>query len=121
MNQWFGAWDGRRKAITLGMISNIIGALAAAGAAVTAWISTMWATDLTMWALILAGVGTVFVAKGTLILALAESYRADPLEEKHDLQQSLVSLENRLSGRHKALVERITKLEDELTYLRKRA
>lgn len=121
MAQWFGAWDGRRKAITLGLFSNVVGALAAGGAAVTAWLSTMWSADLTMWALILAGVGTVFVAKGTIILAFAESRRSSPLENEHDLERGLTSLDNRLSARQKVLVERLSKLEDEVAYLRTRA
>lgn len=116
MAQWFGAWDGRRGAITLGIFSNVVGALAAAGAAVAAWLTTAWQIDYTQWALILAGIGGVFVAKGTIILALAENRPTAPAAD--NAEQLLNSLENRLSARHKALVDRVSQLEAELQHLR---
>lgn len=120
MVQSRSSWDGRRKALTLGMISNVIGALAAAGAAIAAWFTTMGQSDLTQWALILAGIGGVFVAKGTIILAIAESRPYAPLDEVAELQQRLTALENRLSARNSGLVERFERLEDEVTNLRVR-
>lgn len=120
MTQLRGAWDGRRRAVTLGMISNVIGALAAAGAAIAAWLTTMGQTDLTQWALILAGIGGVFVAKGTVILAIAESRPYALPDGVAELQQRLTTLENRLSARNSGLVERFERLEDEVANLRVR-
>lgn len=116
MANWFGAWDGRRRAITLGIFSNVVGALAAAGAAIAAWLTTAWDIDYTQWALILAGIGGVFVAKGTIILALAESRPTSTAVDTSE--QRIASLENRLAARHKALVERVSQLEAELQHLR---
>ena len=116
MVQWFGAWDGRRRAISLGIFSNVVGALAAAGAALAAWLTTASDADFTQWALILAGIGGVFVAKGTIILALAESRPASVPNDNPELLLS--GLESRLSARHKALVERVAQLETELAQLR---
>jgi len=112
MPQKHGLWDGRRRAVTLGMISNIIGATAAAGAAITAWLSTLWQMDLTQWTLVLAGIGGVFVVKGTIILGIAESRPYVPADI--DVQQSLRAFENRFNSRQKALVERLDKLESEV-------
>ncbi|KKB80987.1 hypothetical protein VW35_02100 [Devosia soli] len=116
MVQRLGAWDGRRRAISLGIFSNAVGALAAAGAAIAAWLTTSSGADLTQWALILAGVGGVFVAKGTIILALAERR---PTQSSHDdAAHQLNTLENRMTARHKALVDRVNQLEAELAQLR---
>lgn len=105
------AWDGRRRAVTLGMISNVIGALSAAGAAIAAWLTTTGQTDLTQWALILAGIGGVFVAKGTVILAIAESRPYTQQDEVSELQRRINGLENRLSARNTGLAERLDRLE----------
>ncbi|WP_156352174.1 MULTISPECIES: hypothetical protein [unclassified Devosia] len=118
MAQRPGLWDGRRRAVTLGMISNIIGAAAAAGAAVTAWLSTHWQTDLTQWTLVLAGIGGVFVVKGTIILGIAESRPYMPRETDADMQHSLRAFEGRLNSRQKAMVERLDKLEAEVSNIR---
>jgi len=120
MAQLRGVWDGRRRAVTLGMISNVIGAVAAAGAAIAAWFTTMGQSDFTQWALILAGIGGVFVAKGTVILAIAESRPYAPQDGVAELQQRLTALENRLSARSSGLVERFERLEDEVANLRVR-
>jgi len=120
MAQKPGLWDGRRRAVTLGMISNIIGAAAAAGAAITAWLSTHWQTDLTQWTLVLAGIGGVFVVKGTIILGIAESRPYVPSQSDADVQQSLRAFEGRLNSRQKALVERLEKLESDVANMRVR-
>lgn len=116
-----GVWDGRRRAVTLGMISNVIGAVAAAGAAIAAWLSTTGQGDFTQWALILAGIGGVFVAKGTVILAIAESRPYMPQEGSAELRQSISAFEGRLSSRHKAMAERLEQLEAEVADLRVRS
>ncbi|MBN9334029.1 hypothetical protein [Devosia sp.] len=120
MIKFSGAWDGRRRAITLGMISNVVGATAAAGAAIAAWLTTVGEADHTQWALILAGIGGVFVAKGTVILAIAESRPFVPAEGIPELTQSILALDGRISARHKAAMERLDQLEAEVAYLRSR-
>ena len=112
-----GVWDVRRKAVTLGMVSNVIGASAAAGAAIAAWLSTMGQADFTQWALILAGIGGVFVAKGTVILAIAESRPYAPNDSVSDLKRSIEAFENRATARNKAMAERLEQLEAEVKYL----
>ena len=120
MVQKSGLWEGRRRAVTLGIISNVIGATAASGAAITAWLSTLWQNDLTQWTLVLAGIGGVFVVKGTIILVIAESRPyVSPLSDA-DIQQSLRALEGRLATRQKALVERLDKLEADVADIRVR-
>ncbi|MCR6633558.1 hypothetical protein [Devosia sp.] len=121
MAQSQGGWDGRRRALALGMISNVIGALAAAGAAIAAWLTTTGQSDLTQWALILAGIGGVFVAKGTVILAIAESRPYTPQDGVLELQQRLTALENRLSARSSGLVGRLEQIEADLADLRPRS
>ncbi|WP_152565773.1 hypothetical protein [Devosia riboflavina] len=114
------AWDSRRTVVALGMVSNVIGALAAAGAAIAAWLTTMNHSDLTQWALILAGIGGVFVAKGSVILAIAESRPYAPQDGVPELERRLSALENRLSARNSGVVERIEQLEAEIARLRVR-
>lgn len=118
MAQRGGSWDGRRRAVTLGMISNVIGALAAAGAAIAAWITTMGQSDLTQWALILAGIGGVFVAKGTVILAIAESRPYAPQDGMPELLQRVTALENRLSARSSGVADRLEQIEAQVADLR---
>lgn len=120
MAQMLGAWGGRRGAFTLGMISNVIGAVAAAGAAICAWLSTMGHSDFTQWALILAGIGGVFVAKGTVILAIAESRPYVPQEGSPELKQTIAAVENRLSARQRAMASRLEQLEADLAQMRVR-
>lgn len=103
--------SGRRKAFALGMISNIIGAAAALGAAITTWLVTEGQAELTQWALVLAGIGAVFVAKGTVILAIAESRPYSMRDGVPELQKRVAALESRLSSRNAGVSERLEKLE----------
>lgn len=120
MIKFGGAWDSRRGAVTLGMISNVIGSTAAAGAAIAAWLTTAGQADHTQWALILAGIGGVFVTKGTVILAIAESRPFVPAEGIPELKQSISALDGRTSARHRTVMERLDQLEAEVAYLRSR-